>query len=95
MQFVDPRNNAFGRANAYFDGTGGGSATGAPNPYFRRVGTGAAASQGAGRFGTLGRDVFHGPGTQTVDVALAKRFRIYERHTVEFRGEAELIRQER
>jgi hypothetical protein len=86
--FVNPRNNSFGLPNSYFDGTGGGSATAAANPYFRRVGTGASFAQGAGRFGDLGRDVFYGPGIQTVDVALAKRFKIAERHTVEFRGEA-------
>jgi hypothetical protein len=86
--FVDPRDNMFARANSYFDGTGGGSATAATNPYFRRVGTGASFAQGAGRFGTIGRNVFYGPGIQTVDVALAKRFKIAERHNVEFRGEA-------
>lgn len=86
--FVDPRSNAFGLQNAYFDGTGGGSATAATNPYFRRVGTGASFAQGAGRFGDLGRDVFYGPGIQTIDVGLSKSFKIAERHNVEFRGEA-------
>jgi hypothetical protein len=86
--FVDPRANQFGLANSYFNGTGGGSSTAATNPYFRRVGTGASFAQGAGRFGDLGRNVFHGPGIQTIDVALAKRFKIAERHNVEFRGEA-------
>jgi hypothetical protein len=86
--FVDPRTNSFGVQNAYFEGTGGGSATAATNPYFRRVGTGASFAQGAGRFGDLGRNVFHGPGITTVDLALTKRFRIAEQHHVELRGEA-------
>src|SRR6185503_17676801 len=49
LTFVDPRLNMFGKQNSYFDGTGGGSATGAPNPYFRRVGSGLSVAQGAGR----------------------------------------------
>src|SRR5581483_2596795 len=32
VQFVDPRSNAFGQQNPYFNGTGGGTPTGAPNP---------------------------------------------------------------
>ena len=86
--FVDPRENQFGLANSYFNGTGGGTSTAAANPYFRRVGTGASFTQGAGRFGDLGRNVFHGPGIQTVDVALAKQFKVAERHNIQIRGEA-------
>jgi hypothetical protein len=52
------------------------------------VGTGASFTQGAGRFGDLGRNVFHGPGIQTVDVALAKQFKVAERHNIQIRGEA-------
>ena len=32
---------------------------------FRRVGTGTSLAAGAGRFGSLGRNVFHGPGDIT------------------------------
>jgi hypothetical protein len=88
VAFVDPRLNSFSRLNSYFDGSGGGSATGAPNPYFRRVGSAATVAGGAGRYGTLGRNVFHGPGIQTVDLSLLKSFRLAERHRVDFRGEA-------
>jgi hypothetical protein len=87
-QFVNPRDNLFGAANSYFNGVGGVTATAAANPYFHRVGTGASAAQGAGRFGDLGRNVFHGPGIQTVDVALGKNFKVAEHHNLEFRGEA-------
>ena len=62
VQFVDPRSNQFGIQNAYFNGTGGGTADGAPNPYFRRVGSGGSVAQGAGRYGNFGRNVFHGQG---------------------------------
>ena len=62
VKFVDPRSNQFGNANSYFDGTGGATPDGAGNPYFRRVGSGGSAAQGAGRYGNLGRNVFHGPG---------------------------------
>ncbi len=88
IQFVDPRSNAFGRQNSYFDGTGGASATGAPNPFFRRVGSGLSAAAGAGRYGNLGRNVFHGPGIINSDMGLAKKVRLTERQTLEIRGEA-------
>ena|SRR5579885_3290203 len=86
--FVDPRSNQFGVQNGYFNGVGGGTATGAPNPFFRRVGTGPSAAQGAGRFGDLGRNVFHGPGIEQVDFGLSKQFNITEHQHVELRGEA-------
>jgi hypothetical protein len=86
--FVNPRDNLFGKQNSYFDGTGGGSTTAATNPYFQRVGSGPSFTQGGGTFGDLGRNVFHGPGIQTVDVSLAKSFKIAEGHFVQFRGEA-------
>jgi len=86
--FVDPRGNAFGKQNAYFDGTGGGTATAATNPYFHRVGSGLSVAQGAGRFGTFGRNVFHGPGLVNFDIGLAKSFAITERHKVAFRADA-------
>jgi hypothetical protein len=62
LTFVDPRLNSFSKQNSYFDGTGGGTATGAPNPFFRRVGSGLSVAAGAGRFGTMGRNVSTVPG---------------------------------
>jgi hypothetical protein len=88
VKFVDPRSNAFGIQNAYFDGTGGGTPDGAPNPYFRRVGSGGSAAQGAGRYGDFGRNVFHGPGILNDDFALWKTFRITERHALLVRADA-------
>jgi hypothetical protein len=88
VQFLDPRNHLPGLANAYFDGTGGGSATGAPNPYFRRVGSGGSSALGAGRYGNFGRNVFHGPGILNTDFSVSKRTVIAEKHTLEFRAEA-------
>ncbi len=88
VQLVDPRANAFGILNSYFNGTGGGTATGAGNPNFARVGSGAALSLGAGRYGDLGRNVFHGPGTLNTDLRLAKNIRITEHQSLSLRGEA-------
>ena len=87
ITFDDPRSVSAvpGRPNSYFDGTGGGTATGAGNPYFRRVGTGNSAALGAGRLGTFGRNVFVGPGYSNWDIDAFKRFVIRERHTFEFR----------
>ncbi|HEY3457712.1 MAG TPA: TonB-dependent receptor [Bryobacteraceae bacterium] len=90
IQFYDPRSVAAvdGRPNSYFDGTGGGSATAATNPYFRRVGTGNTLAAGAGRFGTFGRNVFHGPGFANWDISASKKIFIRgERQYLEFRGE--------
>src|SRR6185436_2900980 len=87
LTFVDPRLNLFAKQNSYFDGTGGGTATGAPNPFFRRVGSGLSVAQGAGRFGNMGRNVFHGPGLINADISVAKTFKITERHNLQFRGE--------
>src|SRR5205085_8437331 len=86
--FVDPRLNSFGKQNSYFDGTGGGSATAATNPFFRRVGSGLSVAQGAGRFGTMGRNVFHGPGLVQADLLLAKTFALTERQNLKFQAEA-------
>lgn len=93
--FVDPRNTDVANAgpNRMFNGTGGGTATAATNPYFRRVGTGAScvptcAATGAGRYGNMGRNVFHGPGDIIMDITLMKRTRITETKIVEFRAEA-------
>jgi len=86
--FADPRANAFGAPNSYFDGTGGGTATGAGNPNFARVGSGPALAQGAGRYGNLGRNVFHGPGILNTDLSIAKRTNITERQSLVFRAEA-------
>jgi hypothetical protein len=85
VQFVDPRSATAvpGRPNSWFDGT----TTGAGNPYFRRVGSGASVAQGAGRFGNFGRNVFHGPGIANWDFAAYKRTRTGERGLIEFRGE--------
>jgi len=87
--FYDPRGvaNVAGKANAYFDGTGGGTGSAATNPFFRRVGSAASWSSGAGRFGNLGRNVFHGPGLNNFDFSIGKRFRISEGHTLEFKTE--------
>ncbi len=88
VQFVDPRSNAFGKQNSYFNGTGGGSATAAANPYFRRVGSGNSAALGAGRYGNFARNVFHGPGAVNTDFGLTKRLRITEGQSLELSGEA-------
>jgi len=88
IQFFDPRavSAVAGRPNSYFDGTGGGSGSGAPNPNFRRVGSGNTFATGAGRLGTFGRDVFHGPGFQNWDLDAFKKFRITENHSLEIRA---------
>jgi hypothetical protein len=88
VKFVDPRSSQFGKANSYFDGTGGGTADGAGNPYFRRVGSGGSAAQGAGRYGNLGRNVFHGPGILNTDLSISKRTHITEHQILVFRAEA-------
>jgi hypothetical protein len=88
VKFADPRSNSFGKANSYFDGTGGGTADGAGNPNFRRVGSGGSAALGAGRYGTLGRDVFHGPGILNTDLSISKQTRITEHQSLMFRFEA-------
>jgi len=89
VQFFDPRNvdTSLGGPNRYFNGTGGGSATAATNPFFRRVGAGTTAALGAGRFGSLGRNVFHGPGINNWDFSVLKRTRVTEAQEVEFRAE--------
>ncbi len=88
--FQDPRNTdtANGGPNRIFNGTGGGTSTAATNPFFRRVGSGASFALGAGRFGTMGRNVFHGPGDIIFDVSLIKRTTIAENKVLEFRAEA-------
>jgi hypothetical protein len=88
--FQDPRNTdlANGGQNRSFNGTGGGTATAATNPYFRRVGSAASFAAGAGRFGNFGRNVFHGPGDILFDVSLIKRTRLGENKAIEFRTEA-------
>jgi hypothetical protein len=88
VQFVDPRSNAFGIQNSYFNGIGGGTADGALNPYFRRVGSGGSVAQGAGRYGNLGRNVFHGPGILNSDVSVWKNIHITERQALVFRADA-------
>src|SRR6185369_7647346 len=99
VQFFNPRNTdaANGGPNRSFNGTGGGSATASTNPFFRRVGSAVyycAAACGAsgvdtsaGRFGSLGRNVFHGPGDINFDFTLMKRTKIGENKILEFRGE--------
>jgi hypothetical protein len=54
---------------------------------FRRVGTGPSFAQGAGRFGSFGRDVFHGPGVNNWDLAALKRIAVRESRDLEFRAE--------
>jgi hypothetical protein len=89
VRFYDPRSTTAvsGRANSWFDGTGGGTPAAAANPFFRRVGSGARWDLGAGRYGNLGRQVFHGPGINNWDVAAFKQFHIREGHRLEFRAE--------
>ncbi len=84
--FYDPRSNiaVTGRGNSYFDGTGGGSATAATNPFFHRVGSGTSFTLGAGRYGNLGRNVFHGPGLNNWDVSAFKTFKFTERQSLQF-----------
>jgi hypothetical protein len=95
LQFFDPRNtntslgpNTTAPTNNHaFNGTGGGTGTAASNPFFRRVGSGASLAGGGGRFGNLGRNVFHGPGDINFDVTLMKRTKIGENKIIEFRSE--------
>jgi hypothetical protein len=89
LQFFDPRNTdaTNGGPNRSFNGTGGGTATAATNPFFRRVGSGTSLAAGGGRFGSLGRNVFHGPGDINFDVTLLKRTKIGENKIIEFRSE--------
>jgi outer membrane receptor protein involved in Fe transport len=77
VQFFDPRSSAAGsKPNQWFDPT-----------RFQRVGTGTSYALGAGRFGTLGRDVFHGPGINNWDLAAFKRVLLAENSRLEFRVE--------
>jgi len=87
--FQDPRNTdvSNGGPNRSFNGTGGGSATAATNPFFRRVGSGTSLAAGGGRFGSLGRNVFHGPGDILFDFTMMKRTRVGEGKIIEFRSE--------
>jgi len=87
--FYDPRDLSTvpGRANSYFDGTGGGTGGAVTNPFFRRVGTAGTFAAGAGRYGNEGRNVFHGPGINNWDITAFKNFHISERHTLGFRTE--------
>jgi hypothetical protein len=39
-------------------------------------------------YGTLGRNAFRGPGATNLDLAIAKKFKIHERATLELRGDA-------
>ena len=89
LEFFDPRNtdSALGGPNRAFNGTGGGSATAATNPNFRRVGSGTSLALGGGRFGSLGRNVFHGPGDIIFDFTMMKRTKIGENKVLEFRSE--------
>jgi hypothetical protein len=89
LSFFDPRRTdaVSGKPNSFFDGTGGGTATAATSPFFRRVGSGTSWAMGAGRWGNLGRNVFHGPGINNWDFAAFKRVKIFESHEVQFRTE--------
>jgi hypothetical protein len=58
------------------------------NPFFRRVGTSAlTAATGSGRFGNMGRNVFHGPGINNWDFSILKRTKVTELQEIEFRAE--------
>ncbi|MGH9657011.1 MAG: hypothetical protein ACRD96_00615, partial [Bryobacteraceae bacterium] len=87
ITIYDARGVVNGRPNSYFDGTGAGSATGEGNPYFRRVGSGTTFAAGAGRYGSMGRNVLHGPGIANWEVAFFKKTTLVEGHTLEFRAE--------
>jgi hypothetical protein len=50
--------------------------------------TAAFTSPLAGMDGTAGRDILDGPGTHTVDLGIFRDFKIRERMTLQFRGEA-------
>lgn len=39
-------------------------------------------------FGDAGRDILPGPGNEVVDLAIQRRFRVLEHHTIQLRGEA-------
>jgi len=92
VQFVDPRSNAFygatGNTNNYFNGIGGGTPDGAPNPYFARVGSGGSVDLGAGYYGNFGRNVFHGPGILNANVSVTKNIRVSESQSLVLRAQA-------
>jgi hypothetical protein len=90
ITLYDPRSVSAvaGKPNSWFDGTGGGDATLAGSPYWRRVGSGQSWALGAGRYGNFGRNVFHGPGLNNFDIGASKTFRITERQRLQVRGEA-------
>jgi len=97
VQFVDPRSNAFygatGNLNNFFDGVGGQSASGCNasgvcNPWFARVGSGPSVAQGAGYYGNMGRNVFHGPGILNTDLSVSKSIRVTESQSLTIRGQA-------
>jgi len=89
VTFLNPRNTdiANGGTNRFFNGTGGGTTTAGTNPFFRRVGSGTSLRSGAGRFGSLGRNVFHGPSFFNSDFSVIKRIRMGEQRNIEFRSE--------
>jgi len=100
--FVDPRSNSYysttGDLNNYFNGTGGGTpsgciinpdgSTGACNPNFARVGSGPSVAQGAGYYGDMGRNVFHGPGILNTDLSVSKSIRVTESQSLTVRAQA-------
>jgi hypothetical protein len=47
-----------------------------------------SVAQGAGRYGNLGRNVFHGPGTFNTDFRIQKATHLTERTSLIIRGEA-------
>jgi hypothetical protein len=88
VQFADPRANAFGLPNSWFNGVGGGTGSADANPNFHRVGTGGSVADGAGRYGNLGRNVFHGPGSLNTDLRVSKQIRFTEHQALLIRAEA-------
>jgi len=89
LKYLDPRSTTAvpGRPNSWFDGTGGGTPTAETNPYFHRVGSGPSVAQGAGRYGSAGRNAIRTPGLNQWNISFFKRTPIKEQHILEFRSE--------
>jgi hypothetical protein len=87
--YVDPRSTTAvaGRPHSWFDGTGGGTPTASENPYFRRVGSGPSSLEGAGRYGSAGRNTIRTPGFNIWNLSVFKRTTVKEGHVLEFRSE--------
>ena len=53
----------------------------------RQCGIAIPLAAGAGTYGNLGRNVFHGPGILNTDLSIAKTTHITEKHSLTFRAE--------